>query len=314
MRFALGYAALALIAGASPVPAIASPVVQQVAVAPGLTLRVVDSGDPQSNQSLVFIPGWSAGADIWEGQIDRFDDDYRVVSFDPRSQGDSTKTFSGNTPEQRAADLRALLAAKKVDRPILIGWSQGAQDIAAYVLLYGSDDLAAIVLVDAAVSQGSKSIAMRPTQTSVQFDRLAIYAEHQEPYLRGMFGAIISKAQPADLVERLVATGMKTPPSIGIAMLVADLFGADRTSALAKIKCPVLVVASANSGELQAQRDGAAAIGNAQMVEIKDAAHAVFLDQPELFAAALADFAARVRSPAPAPKGANATGSNAGGT
>lgn len=303
MRFTLGCAALAVIAGVTPALALAPPIEQQVAVDPQVTLRVVESGDRQSSHSLVFIPGWSAGASIWEDQIDRFDDGYRVISFDPRSQGDSTKTLSGNTPEQRAADLRALLAARKVDRPILIGWSQGVQDIAAYVLLYGSDGVAGIVLVDAAVSQGAKAIELRPAQAGVQLERLAIYADHQEPYLRGMFGAIIGKAQPPGFIDKAVATGMKTPPSIGIAMLVADLFGADRTPALAKIDCPVLVVASAGSGELQAQRDGAAAIRNAQMVEIRDAAHAVFLDQPELFAGALTAFAARVWPPAPAGAG-----------
>ncbi|MCF2514631.1 alpha/beta hydrolase [Sphingomonas sp. G124] len=261
-------------------------------VASGVTLRVTESGDANSRPPIIFIPGWSAGADIWQGQIDRFDDAYRVIAFDPRSQGDSTKVASGNTPEQRAADLHALLAERKVSRPILVGWSQAVQDIAAYVSLYGTRDIAGIVLVDATISNGAKSIAARPEQAAFQFRLLASYATDQEEYLRGMFEAIISKPQPPGLVDRAIATGMKTPPSIGVAMLVADMFGIDRTPALANIDCPVLIIASSNSEELAEQREEAKQIANARFVEIGDAAHAVFLDQPDRFAAALSEFAA----------------------
>jgi microsomal epoxide hydrolase len=287
----------ASIAGVCPAGATSASVEERVTVAPGVVLRVVGSGKANSKPPLVFIPGWSAGADIWQAQIDRFDDAYRVIAFDPRSQGDSTKTTSGNTPEQRAVDLRALLATKKVNRPLLVGWSQAAQDIAAYVSLYGTRDIAGIVLVDAAISEGAKAIAARPQQASIQFTQFAIYAADQEAYLRGMFGAIISKPQPPGAVDRLIATAMRTPPSIGIAMLVADMFGIDRTPALTKIDCPVLIIAATKSEELAAQRAEAKAIKNARFVEIKYAAHAVFLDQPDQFEAALSDFAAGLGAP-----------------
>jgi len=39
-----------------------------------------------------------------------------------------------------------------------------------------------------------------------------------------MMGAIISKPQPEGTIDRLVATGMKTPPSIGTGMLVRRSF------------------------------------------------------------------------------------------
>ncbi len=56
-----------------------------------------------------------------------------------------------------------------VRRPVLIGWSQGVQDVAAYVERYGSNDLAGIVLVDAAISDGADGIAARPQETAAQF-------------------------------------------------------------------------------------------------------------------------------------------------
>src|SRR5258708_2625372 len=106
---------------------------RMVEVTAGVSLRVVEAGKPGDGPALVFIPGWSAGADVWGRQTEVFSKTHRVIAFDPRSQGESTKTTTGNMPETRAQDLHTLLERVGVRRTILIGWSQGVQDIAAYV-------------------------------------------------------------------------------------------------------------------------------------------------------------------------------------
>jgi non-heme chloroperoxidase len=256
---------------------------RMVEVAQGVSLRVIEAGKPGPQPTLVFIPGWSTGADVWHHQIDTFAKTRRVVAFDPRSQGESTKTTSGNTPEMRAQDLHALLERARVRRPVLIGWSQGVQDIAGYVERYASKDLAGIVLVDAAISDGAGGMAMRPDETAAQFKMFAVYQAHQKEYLGGMMRAIISKPQSDGTIDRLVATGKKTPPDIGVAMLVADMFGVDRTQALKKIDCPTLIVASAKSDELARQQAGAKQIPHSRFEKVEDAAHSVFLDQRKRF-------------------------------
>jgi pimeloyl-ACP methyl ester carboxylesterase len=263
---------------------------KKVDVGEGVSLRVIEAGQAGSTPTLVFIPGWSTGADIWQHQIDTFAKTHHIIAFDPRSQGESTKTTSGNTPEMRAQDLHNLLERLDARRPVLIGWSQGVQDLAAYIERYGTHDLAGLVLVDAAVSDGADGIAARPEETAAQFRMFAVYQAHQEEYLRGMMGAIISKPQPEGAIVRFVATGMKTPATIGIGMLVADLFGANRTAALKKIDCPTLIIASAKSAELDRQQAGANQIPHARLEKIEDAAHAVFLDQPARFGELLEKF------------------------
>lgn len=275
----------------APGPALGAPVVEKgISVASRIELRVIEAGKEENVPPIVFIPGWSASADIWSGQIQRFDRTHRIMSFDPRSQGQSTKALDGNTPEQRAEDLHALMIKEHLRRPVLVAWSQAVQDVAAYVLQYGTSNLSGIVLVDAAVSDGAKAIAKRPVESAAQFERFNSYLTSQQDYLHGMFGAIISKPQPPGTVDRAIATGMKTPPSIGLAMLVADMFTFDRTAALSRMNCPVLIIASSRSPELSLQKSEAQAIKNAQFVEIDDAAHAVFLDQPDRFAAVLTRF------------------------
>ena len=171
---------------------------------------------------------------------------------------------------------------------MLIGWSQGVQDLAAYVVRYGAHDLADLVLVDAAVSDGADGIRARPA--AAEFKMFSVYQAHQPEYLRGMMGRIITKPQPPGAIDRLVATGLKTPPAIGVAILVADLFGANCTAALKKIDCPTLIIASAKSGELARQQAGANQIPHARFEKIEDAAHAVFLDQPQRFGELLEKF------------------------
>jgi len=263
---------------------------QMVEVGDGVSLRVIEAGKPDGGPALVFIPGWSTGADIWRYQIETFAKSYRVIAFDPRSQGESTKTNRGNTPENRAQDLHTLLERLGVRRPVLIGWSQGVQDVAAYVERYGTKDLAGIVLVDAAVSDGADGMAARPQETAEQFKMFTIYQAHQPEYLDGMMHAIISKPQSDDAMKGLVSTGMKTPPDLGVGMLVADMFGVNRTPALKKIECPTLIIASTKSFELSRQQAAANQIPNARFEKIGDAAHAVFIDQPDRFGELLKSF------------------------
>jgi microsomal epoxide hydrolase len=134
---------------------------RKVDVGEGVLLRVIEAGQAGPGPTLAFVPGWSTGADIWRQQMDRFAANHRVIAFDPRSQGQSTITTSGNTPEMRAQDLHNLLERLGARRPVLIGWSQGVQDLGAYIERYGTHDLAGLVLVDAAVADGADGVTAR---------------------------------------------------------------------------------------------------------------------------------------------------------
>lgn len=286
-----------LIATGFSVDAVSAPELKEGTVDLGndVSLRVIEAGDRTLGAALVFIPGWSTTADIWREQINHFASAYRVISFDPRSQGSSTITTTGNTPETRAQDLRTLLDHLSVRRPVLIGWSQGVEDIAAFINRYGTGDLSGIVLVDAAISPGAQDMASRGAQqTATQLKTYADYLAHQQEYLNGMMRAIVSKPQSKDAIQQLVTTALKTPPDIGVAMRIADTFGVNRMSALKKIDCPALVIASARSGSLAQQQAQAKQIARAHFEKIDDAAHAVFLDQPNRFDQLLESFVANL--------------------
>jgi microsomal epoxide hydrolase len=265
-----------------------------VAVAPDIRIRVIDTGHPSGKPALVLVPGWTFTADIWREEIDRFSKDRRVIAIDPRSQGQSTKTAVGDTPEQRARDLKAVLDQLKPGPVVLVGWSQGVQDVAAYLGEFGTQGVSGVVLVDSSVSRGAASMAEASKAAAAQFAQIDYMAKDPEAYVRGMDGAIIRRPLPKAELDRLVASQLQTPPAIAVGMWVADLWGADRTPALAKLDCPTLVIASAYSPELDVERGQAAKLPHARFEVVDNAGHTVFIDQPEMFDALVTKFLAEI--------------------
>ena len=266
-----------------------------VPVGSDVQIHYVEHGDPNAKVSLLFVPGWATSTAVWRDQMARFSSSARVVAIDPRSQGESTITMQSNTPEQRAQDMHAVAKALDLRNVVLVGWSQGVQDVAVYAAAFGGSGVLGYVLVDAPVGAGAAASVSRPDELKQTLERLAIYQRYPKEYLRGMMNAIIRSPQARERIDEYVAIGLRTPPDLGVSMLVMDFVAVDRRPALAKFNRPSLVIAAAESGEINAQREMAAQIKGARFETIRDAGHAVFLDQPDRFHELLADFVQRAQ-------------------
>jgi non-heme chloroperoxidase len=256
----------------------------------GIRIHYLESGNVDSPRVLVLIPGWRLPAYLWNEQLQKFSQGFRVVAIDPRSQGESTKTPDGDTPEFRARDLRDVLADLKISQCVLVGWSQGVQDVAAYVQQFGTASLAGIVLVDSPVYAGPEEIEIHKQFSEGVLSRLNGYVTEPREYCEGMVRSIFMQPHPDLDIQKIVNSTLQTPPAIAVAMLTADFFGVDRRPALTKINKPTLVIASAASPELDWQKETAAKIAGAQFLAIPGAAHAIMVDQPEKFDDALQSF------------------------
>src|SRR6266478_4023991 len=92
----------------------------------GIRIHYLETG---SGRPIVFIPGWTMPAWIWQKQIDEFSKKYHVIAVDPRSQGESDKPPYGHLPETRARDYKELVDHLGLKQPVMVGWSMGCGEL-----------------------------------------------------------------------------------------------------------------------------------------------------------------------------------------
>jgi len=161
---------------------------------------------------------------------------------------------------------------------------------ARLVQQFGTASIAGIVFVDSPVSAGAAEVVIRPQFAQAILSQISVYGAHPKEFTEGMVRSLFLKPHPELDLQGVVTSALRTPTNTGIAMLVTDIFGADRRPVLSTINKPTLVVASAASPLLAAQREMASAVPGAKFVVIEGAGHAVFMDQPQQFDEALDAF------------------------
>ena len=232
--------------------------------------------------ALVFIPGWTMPADIWENQIAYFAKNYHVIAVDPRSQGDSDKAAEGNYPERRAADYHELIESLKLPSQVLVGWSLGVPELMAYVDQFGASQLRGLVLVDGMVVTDESVAKLMPQfLRTLEMDRRGF----TERFVKGMY----KKPQSQAYLERVVAASLKTPTNTAVALSVGSLGHPDWSAVLPKLAdTPLLFI---GESFMQAQAKTIAGKLPQTKVEIfPDSGHAIFVDEPEKFNTTLGSF------------------------
>ncbi|KXC06708.1 alpha/beta hydrolase [Microbacterium hominis] len=98
---------------------------------------------PSDAQPVVLIHGFPLNGESWDlQQRALLGAGYRVVAYDRRGFGASTKTASGSDYDTFAADLHALIEDLELDDAILVGFSMGTGEIARYLSRYGAGRIA----------------------------------------------------------------------------------------------------------------------------------------------------------------------------
>lgn len=259
--------------------------------ADGVKIHYRQNGPQNAPHTMLLIPGWRVSSVIWTTQLQYFAGrGDRVIAIDSRSQGGSSVVYAHNSPEDRAGDIHEVIEGLHLSHLTLVGWSQGAQDVSAYVNRFGAGELDDLVLVDSPVSGGPGDAAGSPEFSMTILRGISFYSRDPRGYSAGMMRAIISVPTTPATIASLVAQSTKTPADVGISMLVQDLFTVDRRPYLEKFNKPTLVIASGRSPLLEAQRRMATSLPMGRFVVIRHAAHAVFFDQPAIFDTTLETF------------------------
>jgi non-heme chloroperoxidase len=247
----------------------------------GVRLHYIEAG---SGPALVFVPGWTMPAWIWDAQIQHFSAHYHVVALDPRSQGDSEKVAEGNHPERRAQDIHELIQNVNLSPAVLVGWSLAVSDLLAYAEQFGGHDVRAYVLVDGLAwskqePQFVSSIV--PLYRQVQVNRRAF----TEQFVRSMY----KKPQSEDYIQRVMAASLQEPEDLAVAASVGSVARADWSPAIRKLDQPVLITCEAAIKSMTADpvKD---LVPSARVEVFEDAGHALFVDDTDRFNSILEDF------------------------
>ena len=104
--------------------------------------------DQGAGQPVVLIHGYPLDGHSWERQTrELLAAGYRVVTYDRRGFGQSSKVGSGYDYDTFAADLNTLLETLDLRDVVLVGFSMGTGELARYVSRYGHERVAKLAFL-----------------------------------------------------------------------------------------------------------------------------------------------------------------------
>ena len=238
---------------------------------------------------LVFIHGMCGRGRVWAGQVKRLSDEFTCVTYDRRGHGASSDAGTSHTVPLHGDDFAAFVTGLGLPPVVLVGSSGGAR-VGLDVLLRYPDLLAGAVLSEPPV------VSLDPQQGR---EFLGLVVPAVQPLLEaGDLSAAVDAFFEAVCpgLWRQLNDADRRPYRQNGPMLMADLRQPPflvTADDLATVRLPVLAVAGLDSSPFlqSTPRVIAAAILDAQLVELTDCGHVTYAEQPDAFAAAVRTFA-----------------------
>ena len=247
----------------------------------GVRIHYLEAG---SGRAIVFIPGWTMPAWIWQKQIDDFAKKYHVIAVDPRSQGESDKPTDGHLPETRSRDYKELVDHLGLKQPVLVGWSMACGELVKYAEQFGTENVGGFVLVDGYLTERTGPemfAAISGWMNQLQQDR----QKQADGFVRSMF----KKPQTEEYLHRIIDASIQVPADTAAVLIYNMIAVRDFSPGLAKMNRPVLF---AYQPESQPSADYLKSqLGEKLKLERFDGdGHALFVDEPEKFNRVLEEF------------------------
>jgi non-heme chloroperoxidase len=236
--------------------------------------------DHGSGQPVVLIHGYPLDGTSWERQEGPLLDlGYRVITYDRRGFGGSSKVATGYDYDTFAADLHAVLEALDLTDVILVGFSMGTGELARYARNHGTDRVAKFAflasLEPGMLGQGVPQSLFDGIEASARSDRFAWFTTFYGDFynLDENLGGRISQ----EAVTASWNTATRSAPIAAHAVVSSWLedFTADVAAVRASGK-PALIAHGTSDNILPIDATGRpfhAAFPEAEYVEIEGAPH-----------------------------------------
>jgi len=252
---------------------------------------------------LLLLHGFGNEAHIWDDFAPAVSPYYRTIAVDHRGHGESEWARDRRYDyESMARDLEAITAALEIDRLVVVGHSLGGR-IATLFVDRNPDRIAGFVIVDIGPDvdpRGSTRIRL-----DVETNLTPTFGSIEE-YARALTLAYPA-AQPHAL-NRMARHGLrqrddgryelKMDPALRAGVAEGGQAGVSFTpekqwAALARVRCPTLVVRGAASDILApdtADKMADEVLADGRLAVVPQAGHSVMTDNPEGFEEALSGF------------------------
>jgi pimeloyl-ACP methyl ester carboxylesterase len=225
----------------------------------GVRLHALDNGRTDAPLPPVLaIPGMGEYADEYAWLLDALGE-RRVVVVDVRGRGRSDVPEAGYTWEHHIGDLRAVVEALEIDRPIVVAFSRGSSYALGYALTYPSE-VRGLVVGD----YFARHVGLPPEIADQQL----------QSKIRG---TVIAERMSEHAVRQVVAESREVP--------LWDRLG--------ELQCPVLVIRGGRRSALVGEELAAQwreSLPSVQMEVIADAGHDLWSRDVDAYLAVLRPF------------------------
>ena len=254
--------------------------------------------DEGSGRPLVLLQGLQFPSSyFWQNNLGPLSKDHRVIAIDTRGQGLSGKPMGGYTIATAASDLHETFEKLGLRDIALAGVAFGGLVILDYVRQFGADRLRSIALCEMTPRLTSAEGWPYPTFGDFPPEAAAAYGDgvrQDRGVLKDfLYAAFATPPEPAVIAE-MQAQMYLTPTSV-VAELIDDMVRQDFRAMLPAIDRPTLLIYGRGNNAVMPGEVGrwmASQIPGAELVELPEAGHSPFWEDPAGFNRALGDFAA----------------------
>jgi pimeloyl-ACP methyl ester carboxylesterase len=216
---------------------------------------------------------------------------FRLVAYDQRGHGESGQPGDPSAYQGSrvwADDLAAVLAAKRLKRPVLVGWSMGGRVIRQYLMTHGDPAIAGVNFVASLAIEDPRCRGPAGPRRPPDGQTLE---EEIEAAIAFVDGCYAKKPVEAEF-RRVLAYNMRVPAAVRRAISGWSTDPQETIAALGRVRVPTLITHGRRDAVVlpEAAEMTRAAISHAQLSWFDDCGHSPFAEDATRFNAELAAF------------------------
>ncbi len=197
---------------------------------------------PDKGRPIVLVPGYCCTTHYFDNNIPELAKEHRVITFDPRGQGSSSKGLQGHTVARNCQDIKELLDYLGVEDAVMLGWSMSGQFVIKYFDMFGAHRIKALGLIDcplgAMYDEPWNAHGLKGFNMTHFNDQLKMVYNGWEGYVT-FFCHMMYDGNDDSKVEWCAQQMLQTPPWIAFA-IYSDMTMTNCYEMLAKIDIPMV--------------------------------------------------------------------------